>query len=202
MDRYVVIDPNGQVVGRFPNTPNGCEEAKEYAKRLSENSNEPTTETEVELNKIRLDRLNKIADAKDIAKKETATANEETRVACVKRIKEYCIPKYAELRALEHALERATDTKSRLVVQVADGNSFLYYPGWHGDADKVGFAVSTGGTSTYYYTVTKEGELWKNCSYGKKFPMQLDDMPYWLAAQFVDGFDKWETELYRKVDAV
>jgi hypothetical protein len=62
--------------------------------------------------------------------------------------------------------------------------------------------VSTSDTSTYYYTVTKDGELWKNCSYGKKFPMQLDDMPYWLAVQFVDGFEKWETALYRKVDAV
>ena len=39
MDRYVVIDPNGQVIGTFPDTPNGCEEAKEYAKKLSENSN-------------------------------------------------------------------------------------------------------------------------------------------------------------------
>lgn len=39
MDRYVVIDPNGQVMGTFPDTPNGCTEAKEYAKRLSENSN-------------------------------------------------------------------------------------------------------------------------------------------------------------------
>lgn len=154
----------------------------------------------MELNQIRLDRLNKIAAAKDTAKKETAAANEETRVSYVKRIKEYCIPKYAELLALEHALERATDIKNRLVVQVADGNNFMYYRGWHGG--KVGFAVSTSNTSTYYYTVTKDGELWKNCSYGKQFPMQLDDMPYWLAVQFVDGFDKWETELYRKVDAV
>jgi len=154
----------------------------------------------MDLNKIRLDRLNKIANAKDIAKKETALANEETRVACIKRIKEYCIPKYAELLALEHALERATDTKSRLEVQVADGNSFLYYPGWHGG--KIGFAVCKSNTSTYYYTVTEDGELWENCSYHKQFPMQMDDMPYWLAVQFVDGFDKWETELYRKVDAV
>lgn len=154
----------------------------------------------MELNQIRLDRLNKIAAAKDTAKKETAAANEETRIACVKRIKEYCIPKFAELLALEHALERATDTKSRLTVQVADGNSFLYYPGWHGG--RVGFAVSKEDSSTYYYTVTEDGELWKNCSYYKQFPMQLDDMPYWLAVQFVDGFDKWETELYRKVDAV
>lgn len=37
----------------------------------------------MELNKIRLDRLNKIADAMDAAKKETAAANEETRVACI-----------------------------------------------------------------------------------------------------------------------
>jgi hypothetical protein len=158
-------------------------------------------ETDMEqLNQIRLDRLNKIAAAKDTAKKETEAANEETRVACVKRIKEYCIPKFAELLALEHALERATDTKSRLAVQVADGHDFLFYAGWHGG--KVGFAVSKSDTSTYYYTVTKDGELWKNCSYGKKFPMQLDDMPYWLAVQFVDGFDKWETALYRKVDAI
>lgn len=156
----------------------------------------------MELNKIRLDRLNKIAAAKDAAKKETAAANEETRVACVKRIKEYCIPKFAELLELEHALELATDTKSRLVVQVAEGNDFLYYPGWHSGARKVGFAVSTSDTSTYYYTVTADGELWKNCSYGKAFSMQLDDMPYWLAVQFVDGFDKWETALYQKVDAV
>ncbi len=42
MDRYVVIDPNGQMVGMFPDTPNGCDEAKEYAKRLSEFKNEPT----------------------------------------------------------------------------------------------------------------------------------------------------------------
>lgn len=104
----------------------------------------------MDLNKIRLDRLNKIANAKDIAKKETALANEETRVACIKRIKEYCIPKYAELLALEHALERATDTKSRLEVHVADGNSFLYYPGWHGG--KIGFAVCKSNTSTYYYS--------------------------------------------------
>jgi len=152
------------------------------------------------LNQIRLDRLNKIAAAKETAKKETAAANEETRVACVKRIKEYCIPKYAELLALEHALERATDTKSRLEVKVADGNSFLYYPGWHGGNS--GFAVSKSDTSTYYYTVTKDGELWKNCCFDKQYPMQLDEMPYWLAIQFVDGFDKWETELYRKVDAV
>ena len=152
------------------------------------------------LNKIRLDRLNKIAAAKDTAKKETEAANEETRVACVKRIKEYCIPKFAELLALERALERATDTECRLVVQVANDNNFMYYPAWHGG--KAGFAVSVSNTSTYYYTVTKDGELWKNCSYGKQFPMQLDDMPYWLAVQFADGFDKWETELYRKVDAV
>lgn len=156
----------------------------------------------MELNKIRLDRLNKIAAAKDATKKEIAAAKEDTRIACVKRIKEYCIPKFAELLALENALERATGTESRLVVQVADGNRFLYYPGWHHDANKVGFAVSTSDTSTYYYTVTKDGELWQNCSYGEKFPMQLDDMPYWLAVQFVDGFDKWETALYRMVDAV
>ena len=39
MDRYVVISPNGQVMGTFPDTPNGRAEAKEYAKKLSENSN-------------------------------------------------------------------------------------------------------------------------------------------------------------------
>ena len=156
----------------------------------------------MKLNKIRLDRLNKIAAARDAAKKKTEAANEETRVACIKRIKEDCVPKFAELLALKRALERATGTESRLRVQVADGNEFLYYPGWHGDADKVGFAVSVSNTSTYYYTVTKEGELWKNCSYGKKFPIKWDDMPYWLAIQFVDGFDKWETALYRMVDAV
>ena len=39
MDRYVVIDPKGQVMGMFPDTPKGCGEAKEYAKRMSENSN-------------------------------------------------------------------------------------------------------------------------------------------------------------------
>lgn len=162
-----------------------------------------------QLNKIRLDRLNKIADAKETAKKETATANEEARVECIKRIKEYCIPKFAELLALKRALARATDTEIRLSVQVADGNEFLYYTGWHGG--KSGFAVSksdtstyyyTVTTSTYYYTVTEDGELWKNCSYHKQFPMRIDEMPYWLAVQFVDGFDKWETALYRKVDAV
>ena len=153
-----------------------------------------------QLNKIRLDRLNKIADAKETAKKETASANEEARVECIKRIKEYCIPKFAELLALKRALARATDTDSRLSVQFADGNEFLYYPGWHGG--KAGFAVSESDTSTYYYTVTEDGELWKNCSYHKQFPMRIDDMPYWLAVQFVDGFDKWETALYRKVDAV
>lgn len=120
----------------------------------------------------------------------------------IKRIKEYCIPKYAELLELKHAFDRATDTKNRLEVQFDNGDKFLYYPGWHGDANKVGFAVSTGVTSTYYYTVTKDGELWENCSYGKKFPMQLDDMSYGLAVQFVDGFEKWETALYRMVDAV
>lgn len=120
----------------------------------------------------------------------------------IKRIKEYCIPKYAELLELKHAFDRATDTKNRLEVQFDNGDKFLYYPGWHGDANKVGFAVSTGVTSTYYYTVTKDGELWENCSYGKKFPKQLDDMSYGLAVQFVDGFEKWETALYRMVDAV
>ena len=153
-----------------------------------------------QLNKIRLDRLNKIADAKETAKKETESANEEVRVECIKCIKEYCIPKFAELLALKRALARATDTESRLSVQVADGNEFLYYPGWHGG--KSGFAVYESDTSTYYYTVTEDGELWKNCSYHKQFPMRIDDMPYWLAVQFVDGFVKWETALYRKVDAV
>lgn len=42
MDRYVVIGPTGEMMGVFPDTPTGCDEAKEYAKRLSEIDNEPT----------------------------------------------------------------------------------------------------------------------------------------------------------------
>ena len=156
----------------------------------------------MEINKIRLERLKKIANAKDKAKKETEKANEETRLACIKRIKDYDIPKFAELLELYCALHRTTGDDTRIVVQVSGGNKFLYYGGWHGDADKVGFAVSVSDTSTYYYTVTKDSELWKNCSYGKKYLMQFDDMPYWLAVQFADGFEKWEAALYQKIDAV
>lgn len=155
-----------------------------------------------EINQIRLDRLNKIALANDKAKKDIADANEATRLACIKRIREYCVPKYAELLELENAYCRASGVKDSIKVSVGKDNTFLYYPGWHSGANKVGFAVSTSDTSTYYYTVTKDGELWKNCSYGKKFLMNLDEMPYWMAVKFVDGFDKWEQELLRRIDSL
>lgn len=155
-----------------------------------------------EVNQIRLDRLNKIATANEKAKKDIADANEATRLACIKRIREYCVPKYAELLELENAYCRASGVKDSIKVSVGDNNTFLYYPGWHSGANKVGFAVSTSDTSTYYYTVTKDGELWKNCSYGKKFLMNLDEMPYWMAVKFVDGFDKWEQELLRRIDSL
>lgn len=155
-----------------------------------------------EINQIRLDRLNKIASANDKAKKDIADANETTRLACIKRIREYCVPKYAELLELENAYCRASGDKDSIKVSFGKDNTFLYYPGWHSGANKVGFAVSTSDTSTYYYTVTKDGELWKNCSYGKKFLMNLDEMPYWMAVKFVDGFDKWEQELLRRIDSL
>lgn len=151
-----------------------------------------------ELNKIRIARLNKITKAnkaKDLAVKK---ANETARTDCIKRIKESWIPRIKELGEVYHAYYEAFPDAESITIPVGDKGRFEK----HWLERDWGFAISTGDTD--YYTLLPDGRFIRHCHYtcsDNYIPQNFVDMSLGMATAFLDGFERWEKELYRRIDA-
>ena len=150
-----------------------------------------------ELNKIRIARLNKITKANKAKELSVKKANETARTDCIKRIKEYWIPRIKELDEVARAYYEAFPAAESITVPVGDKGRFEYDCLERTD----GFAVFTGDN---YYTILQDGRFIRHCHYvcsDDYISQTLEDMSLGMATAFLDGFERWEKELYRRIDS-
>ena len=151
-----------------------------------------------ELNRIRIARLNEITKANKAKEVAIKTANETARKDCIKRLKEYWIPRMAEIGEVSRAYAEAFPDTERITIPLGGKERFEQH--W---LDRTrGFAVYDG--ENYYYTLLQDGRFVKHCHYAcseKNIPLTFENMWLGLATQFLDGFERWEQELYRRIDS-
>ena len=159
--------------------------------------------------KICIERLKQIAEAKAAAKKAEKDATENARLKLIGRIREYCVPRMGELAELAAAYYTAFPDAEPVKVTVAEKQYFRRHNIWNPDitgkyqVNAFGIADNSQSyATTYNYLVTEDGQYVlheeHHGSTDHYESLKLDNMPYWVASEFVRGFEEWERTLFEK----
>ena len=160
--------------------------------------------------RICIERLKRIAEAKEAARKAEKDAIENARLKYIGRIRKYCVPRMKELAELATAYYTAFPEAKYITVSVADKQYFQRHnicnPDITGKCQVTAFGIADDSHygTTYNHLVTADGQYVQHDEYHGSTDhyasLKLDDMPYWVASGFVRGFEEWERTLFEKAN--
>lgn len=152
-----------------------------------------------EINKIRMEKLNAIADARaDMLKKQEA-AEVAAKNAAVAALNKILSKDIGDLHRLYCAYVKATG-KYPPEVKTPKGKEVAWYNGCHGSKEHPhtqGLAYVIESTSTYYYTLRIDGTYKCQTDYGKYYGGSIGETN---AVDFLAGVEAWINRLYALID--
>lgn len=151
-----------------------------------------------EINKIRMEKLNTIADARAEMLKKQVAAEVAAKNAAVAALNKILSDDIGDIHRLYCAYVKATG-KYPPEVKTPTGK-VTWYSGCHGSKEHPhtqGLAYEVGGTSTYYHTLRIDGTYKCQTSYGKYYGCGLEATN---AVEFLAGVTAWINRLYALID--
>lgn len=153
-----------------------------------------------EINKIRMEKLNTIADARADMLKKQVEAEVAAKNAAVAALNKILSDDLGDLHGLFCAYIKATG-KYGPEVKSPKGKKVVWYSGIHGTKAHphkpgIAYVVETG-TSTYYHTLSVDGTYMCQTDYGNYYGCDIGATD---AVDFLAGVEAWINRLYALID--
>lgn len=165
------------------------------------------------INEIRMAKLEQMAIATKVKQLADEKAKELAHKRCIECIKDFATNRAAELYKMMEAYNKAvgitncSDSRSPYKTEIivkdgSYGNKFVmtYYGGCFKYTHKCGIALMQNGTSRYYTTISADGKLHWQTSYGGYKELSFDELSYDTALMVVSGIEQYEATIYKMVD--